>query len=60
MKSQLLGTDPDAGKDRRQEKGTAEDEMDRLNGHEFKQAPGGGEGRPGILQSMGSQRVRHD
>ena len=34
-----VGKDPDAGKDRRQEKGTTEDEMvgwhHRLNGHEF-------------------------
>ena len=30
----------------------------RLNGHEFEQALGDGEGRePGMLQSMGSQRV---
>ena len=39
-KSQLIGKDPDAGKDRRQEeKGMTEDEMvgwhHRLNGHEF-------------------------
>ena len=38
-KSQLIGKDPDAGKDRRQEKGTTEDEMvgwhHRLHGHEF-------------------------
>ena len=36
-----------------------EDEMvgwhHRLNGHEFEQALG-----VGVLQSMGSQRVRHD
>ena len=35
----------------------------RLNGHEFEQAPGDGEGqggKPGMLQSMGLQRVRHD
>ena len=43
-KKQLLGKDPDAGKDRRQEKnGTTEDEMvgwhHWLNGHEFEQAP---------------------
>ena len=41
---QLIGKDPDAGKDWRQEKGTTEDEMvgwhHRLNGHEFEQAPG--------------------
>ena len=28
--------------------------------HEFEQAPGVGDGRPGVLQSMGLQRVRHD
>ena len=43
----------------------AEDEMvvwhHGLNGYEFKQAPGVGEGRkPGMLQSMGSQRVWND
>ena len=34
----------------------------RLNGHEFEQAPrvGDGLGKPGVLQSMGSQRVGHD
>ena len=34
-----VGKDPDAGKDRRQEKGMTDDEMigwhHRLNGHEF-------------------------
>ena len=64
-KSWLTGKDPDAGKDRRQEeKGTTEDEMvgwhHQLNGHEFEQALGVGEGKPGVLQSMGLQRVRHD
>ena len=42
-----------------------EDEMlgwdHHLDGHEFEQAPGDGEGQgPGVLQFMGSQRVRHD
>ena len=34
----------------------------RLNGQEFKQASGvvDGQGKPGVLQSMGSQRVRCD
>ena len=65
-KSWLIGKDPDAGKDwRQEEKGATEDEMvgwhHRLNGHEFEQAPGVGE-RQGSLecQSMGSQRVRLD
>ena len=49
-KSRLVGKDPDAGKDRRQEdKGTTEDEMvgwhHRLNAHEFEQVPGDGEGQ---------------
>ena len=49
-----------------EEKGMTEDEMagwhHRLNGHEFEQAPGAGDGqgKPGMLQSMGSQRVRHN
>ena len=42
MKSQLIGKDSDAGKDRRpKEKGVTEDEMigwhHQLNGHEFEQ-----------------------
>ena len=33
-----------------------------LDGDEFEQAPGVGDGigKPGMLQFMGSQRVRHD
>ena len=58
MKSQLIGKDPDAGKDRGlEEKGAAENEMigwyHRLNGHEFEQAPGNGEGQ-GSLACCGS------
>jgi len=49
-KSQLMGKDPDAGKDwGLEEKGAAEDEMvgwhHQLNGHEFEQALGDGEGQ---------------
>ena len=49
-KSQLTGKDTDAGKDwRQEEKGMTEDEMvgwhHRLNGHEFEQAPGVGDGQ---------------
>ena len=49
-KSQLIGKDPDAGEDRRQEeKGTTEDEIagwhHQLNGHECEQALGDGEGQ---------------
>ena len=45
--SWLIGKDPSAGKDWRQKKGVAEDEMVRLaspiNGHEFEQTPGDSE-----------------
>ena len=49
-KSRLTGKDSNAGKDWGQEgKGTTEDEMvgwhHRLNGHEFEQTPGDGEGQ---------------
>ena len=48
-KSQLIGKDPDAGKDWRQEKGMTEDEMvgwhHWLNGHKFKQTLGDSEGQ---------------
>ena len=55
MKSRLIKKDPDAGKDWRQdEKEMTKDKMIgwyyRLNGHEFEQAPGDGEGQ-GILAS---------
>ena len=49
VKNWLIWKDPDAGKDWRQEKGTSEDEMvgwyHRLDGHEFEQAPGVGDGQ---------------
>ena len=49
VKIQLIGKDPDAGKDwRQEEKGGTEEEMvgwgHCLNGHEFEKAPGDGEG----------------
>ena len=49
VKSWLIGKDPDAGKDwRQEEKGTTEDEMvgwhHWLDGHEFEQALGVGDG----------------
>ena len=54
MKNELIGKDPDAGKDRRrEEKGTTEDEMvgwhHRLNGHKFEQAQGVGDGQGGLV-----------
>ena len=53
-KSWLIGKDPDARKDwRRGEKGTTEDEMveghHRLNGREFEQALGVGDGQGGLV-----------
>ena len=64
-KNGLIGKDPDAGKDwRQEEKGMTEDEMVAwhhwLNGHAFEQAPGLGDRQACVLQSMGSQRVGHD
>ena len=66
-KSRLIRKDPDAGKDwRQEEKGTTEDEMvgwhHRLNGHEFEQALGVGEGQGGLAcySPWGLQRVRHN
>ena len=62
-KNWLIGKGPDAGKEWRwEEKGMTEDEMvgwhHQLDGHEFEQALG--IGKPGVLQSMGSQRIGHD
>ena len=53
-KNWLLGTDPDAEKYwRQEEKGTTEDEMvgwrHQLNGHEFEQALGVGEGQGSLV-----------
>ena len=67
VKSWLIGKDPNAGKDwRQEEKGTTEDEdgwMASLtqwawvwvNSWSWQWT-----GRPGVLRSMGSQRVQHD
>ena len=66
VKSWLIGKDPAAGKDWRQEKNRmTEDEMvgwhHWLDGHEFGQAwCWWWTGRPGMLQSVGLQRIRHD
>ena len=53
VKNWLIGKDPDAGQNRRQgEKGTTENEMigwhPWLNGHEFEQALGVGDGQGGL------------
>ena len=60
VKNWLIGKDPDAGKDwRQEEKGTTEDEMvgwhHWLDGHEFEQSPGVGEGQGSL-----ACRIRHD
>ena len=66
VKSQLIGKDPDAGKDwGQEEKGVAEHEMVRqdhwFNGHEFEQTPGdsGGQKSLACCSSWG-RRVRHN
>ena len=53
MKNGLIGKDPDAGKDwRQEEKWTTEDELvgwrHRLDGHEFEQVPGVGDGQESL------------
>ena len=52
VKSWLIGKDPDTGKDwGQEEKGTTEDEIGWhcwLDGREFEQAPGDGEGQGGL------------
>ena len=51
--SRLIGKDPDAGKDGRQEKWTTEDKMvgwhHQLNAHEFEQGLGDGEGQGSLV-----------
>ena len=54
VKSWLIGKDPDAGKDwRQEEKGTTEDEMvgwhHWLDGHKLEQAPGVGDGQGSLV-----------
>ena len=57
MNSRLIGKDPDAGKDwGKEEKGAAEDEMvglhHWLDGHEFEQTPGVGDGQEGLSAAI--------
>ena len=66
-KNWLLGKDPDAGKDwRQEEKGTTEDEMvgwhHQLDGHEFEQVSGVGDGQGSLecCSPWGLQRVRYN
>ena len=66
VKNWLIGKDPVAGKDWRQEKkGTTEDEMvgrhHQLNGCEFEQAPGVGDGQGSLAcRSPWGRRVGQD
>ena len=68
VKNWLIWRDPDAGKDwRREEKGTTEDEMVGWMASPTKwtwvwvnSGSWWWTRRPGVLQSLGSQRVRHD
>ena len=66
MKSWLIEKDPDAGKNRRQEKGTTRDEMvgchHQLNGHDLEQAPRDGEGQGGLAccSPSGCKRVGYN
>ena len=51
-KNCLIGKDPDAREDRKQEEKGTEDETvgwhHRLNGHEYEQTPGVGDGQGGL------------
>ena len=64
VKSRLTGKGPDAGKDwRQEEKGMTEDEMVGWPQWTWVWANSGRQwrtGKPGMLQSVGSQRVRCD
>ena len=64
VKNWLIWKDPDTGKDWRQEvKGTTEEEMVGWHHWTWVWVNFGSwwwTGRPGVLQSMGSQRVSHD
>jgi len=64
-KSWLTGKDPDAEKDRKQEKkGEMEEEMvgwhHRLNGHEFEQTPGDIEGQGSLVCSSSWDHKKSD
>ena len=67
VKSWLIGKDPDTGKDwRQEEKGTTEDEMGWMASPTWwiwvwaSSRSCWWTEKPGMLQSLGSQRVRHD
>ena len=66
VKGWLTGKDHDARKDwEQEEKGTAKDEMvgwhHRLDGHEFEQAPGVGDGQRNLMCcSLWGRKVGHN
>ena len=65
VKNWLIGKDPDAGKDwRQEEKGATEDEMGRwhhwLYGREFEQAPGDGEGQGSLARCSPQSHKKSD
>ena len=67
VKNRLIGKAPDAGKDWRWEKGTTEDEMDGWMASQMwwtwvwtHSGSWWWTGRPGVLQSLGSQSVEHN
>ena len=64
MKSWLTEKDPDTGKDWGQEKGVVEDKTvgwhPQLNGHEFEQTPGDGEGQEACCAAAHGVRVGYD
>ena len=65
VKNWLFRKEPDTGKDWGQEKGTTEDKMaewhQQLNGYEFEQALGVGEGQGGLVCCyLWGRRFRHN
>ena len=64
MKNWLIGKDPDAGKDGKQEKGMTKDKMvewhHQLNGQEFEQTPGDGDGQANLACSGSRGRKESD
>ena len=63
VKNWLIWKDPDAGKDwGQEEKGTTEDEMvgwhQWLDGHEFEQAPGVGDGQGNLVLGISKSQTR--
>ena len=65
VKNWHIGKDPDAGKDwKREEKGVTEDQVvgwhHQLNGHEFEQAPGVGDGQESLACCSPWGRIESD